>query len=122
MTTTTQIPAHAPFVFGETGAARVERGGIYARREENDGWRFLSELTDVIHAEARRDAATFAGQFPGQEPEGDWDATAWQMREISGGLLAELEAIEEVAGRDLGWEVYQVAFLAEVRRLNRTAA
>ena len=125
MQTATQTTQdHEPFSFGETGSAKIERGGIYARREENSDWRFLSALTDAIRAEARRDAATFVDEFPGEDldpAQTDWDATAWQMHKIGGGLREELGAVEEIAGRDLGWEVYQATLLTEIRRLSKAA-
>jgi hypothetical protein len=69
------------------------------------------ETKRLIEYEAKKDAAVFAQEFPGQTISGDWDSEAWNLTDI---------VIREAAG-DEGWQLYSRVLHEEVARLVRQA-
>ena len=65
----------------------------------------MSKRRQVIDA-ARRDAKTFAKEFPGQQLKGDWDAAAW-VETVRALKLTDDQA-EEL------WPIYQDALVTAI--------
>lgn len=100
----------------EAGSAAFRGGALYAKLAENGREMYCAVLTDAIRALAKKDARLFAEEFPGQPLSGSWDSQAWA---VSSGKLApelqeELEAMNALAGHDLGWTCYAHHLRAEV--------
>lgn len=76
-----------------------------------------TELNAAIVAAAQADAEMFWEEFSGQNIEGNWDATAWEISQtkIAAPLRHELEQLNDVAGSDIGWEIYREVLHGIVR-------
>jgi hypothetical protein len=72
---------------------------------------------------AKAAAACFAEEFPGEELEGDWDSTAWEMdaEALKSTHSKEYDLACDDAGHDVAWSVYASTLHAEIERINEAS-